>query len=345
MEKILLGFFASFVISFLVIPIVIRIAKRKNILDTPKQRSVHSESIPTLGGLAFLLSSIIVLLIWGEFQSDIPMRNIIIALVLLGVIGISDDLLDLLPLKKLMGQIAVSTIVVASGVRITSFYGILGINTLPEVASIPFTIFTFLVIINAFNLIDGINGLASSIAIVSSCCFGVYFYQIDAFNLTLISFTLTGSLIAFLRYNLSPAKIFMGDTGSLILGFINAILAVYFIEFNYSEQSKLCLDSAPTLAISFLIYPLFDLLRSFSIRIKNGKSPFSADQNHIHHLLLKAKASHRKSTFIIVLFSITTIGIALLVKPYGNYAVGFSSLALCLLFVFGIQLIIKRSNE
>jgi UDP-N-acetylmuramyl pentapeptide phosphotransferase/UDP-N-acetylglucosamine-1-phosphate transferase len=207
--------------------------------------------------------------------------------------------------------------------------GIFGVYELPVTVSYILTIFTILVIINAYNLIDGIDGLAAGIGVIASFTFGIFLYMVENTVLATLSFALCGSLIAFLYYNLSNAKIFMGDTGSLIVGLILSILAINFIEANInnpktSEElseflqlhfniSNISIDlskSAPAIAIGILIIPLFDTLRVFFFRIIRRTSPFRPDRNHIHHKIIALGLNHKKASFILYFVNIIFIALS-----------------------------------
>ena len=193
-----------------------------------------------------------------------------------------------------------------------------------------------LTIINAYNLIDGIDGLASIVAILALATYSAVFYLTENFLYVFISLTLNGSLLAFLSFNLSSSKkIFMGDTGSLILGFMIGILTLKFLTLSPDSCKKLpfLLENIPLIAFSILIIPLFDTARVFGIRIVNKKNPFSADRNHIHHILIDSfKLTHKKASFIIGAFNLVFVIITILL---GGIFYNFS-----LIFFLGISLLI-----
>ena len=333
-ENIFSSLITSLVLTFVIIPSLITVARVRNLYDDPNSRSSHTKAIPTLGGVAFYVSIVFSLSFWGDFSIDPIIQYIMAAMTIVTFIGLKDDLLGLEPFHKLMGQLFASMVLVIwGGIRITSLYGIFGVGELPYIISVVFTIFTILVIINAFNLIDGINGLSASIGIIAALSYGIWFYLVDdTSQMTLLAFTLVGSLIAFLRYNLSPSKIFMGDTGSLLVGVIMSVLAIRFIEANGHIDNEYVFQSAPALAMGIIAYPLFDLLRSFTIRLSKGHSPFKPDRNHIHHLLLDNGFSHSLSTFIIVLFNIILIFVIFIFNKLGIYILGLIIMSSLLLF-------------
>jgi UDP-N-acetylmuramyl pentapeptide phosphotransferase/UDP-N-acetylglucosamine-1-phosphate transferase len=172
-------------------------------------------------------------------------------------------------------------------------------------------------IINAFNLIDGINGLASSLSIISCTFFGLVFYFTNEISYSILSFTLVGALISFLAFNLTPAKIFMGDTGSLFLGLINSVLVIKFINAGEINTEVVKFSENALIGFAVLFLPLVDTLRVFAIRVISGKSPFYSDVNHIHHLLLRRGLSHSQITFFLSLLSIAYIVLAINIQELG----------------------------
>ena len=198
--------------------------------------------------------------------------------------------------------------------------------------SIALTVFTIIVIINAFNLIDGINGLSGSLGILITVVLGTWFYEIQRLEISIVAFALAGACLAFLRFKITPAKIFMGDTGALLLGLVCSILAILFIELhNDLEGSIFYIKSAPSFAIAVLILPLFDTLRVFTLRILKGRSPFYPDRTHIHHLLLDTGLNHMQSTIFLLFVNIAFIIFAFYFQTLGNLSL--------LIFIIGISMV------
>lgn len=310
----LASFLTSLVITFTAIPAVIRVANLKHLFDEPDERKIHKSSTPTLGGIAIFAGMIFSLTFWSSQKEIIELQYIISSIILLFFIGLKDDLVNLVHYKKLIGQLMAAFILVHwADIRITSFFGLFGINDLNLIASYAFSIFVMVVITNAVNLIDGIDGLAATVGIVATLTFGTWFYLVDQTQYMILSGSVLGALVGFFHYNKSPAKIFMGDTGSLILGITMSILAIKFIEMNrvLSLEDDYKIRGIPVVAISILIIPLFDTLRVFAIRILQGKSPFNPDRNHLHHMLVDLGFSHMKATSLLALFNICMIGISL----------------------------------
>jgi len=300
----------SFIITFLAIPSIIKLAEIKHLFDEPGERKEHKTRVPTLGGVAIFAGMIFSLTFWSTQKEIVELQYIISSIIILFFIGLKDDLFNLVAYKKLVGQLAAAFILVHwAGIRITSFFGIFGIHELDFFSSYFFSIFTMVVITNSFNLVDGIDALAGSLGITAACAFGSWYFFAGQTQYVVLSSSLVGSLIAFLYYNRTPAKIFMGDTGSLIVGIILSILAIKFIEMNrvMPIDGPYKIRKVPVVTIGILIIPLFDTLRVFAIRVLQGRSPFSPDRNHLHHLIVDLGYSHLKSTSLLISFNLMVI--------------------------------------
>lgn len=310
MFDVILSLSLSFAITFLSIPVIIRVAEMKKLFDVPDARKVHINPIPSLGGLGIFAGFILAILISLPPGSAPEFQYYIAAAFIIFFLGIKDDILVISPVKKFIGQLLAAFIIVyKGGVQIKSMHGFLGVYDMPEMFSLALTYFTIIVIINSFNLIDGIDGLAGSLAVLSASLFGLYFIAVEQTSYAILSFALSGSMLAFLIFNFSPARIFMGDTGSLLTGLVAAILVIKFI--NVSDQSSaLPVTAAPAVGFSILIIPLVDTLRVFSVRMLHRRSPFSPDRNHVHHLLLDYGMTHRTITLVLVSLNIVFILIA-----------------------------------
>lgn len=306
----LYSYITSFIITFFAIPSIIRIAEIKHLFDEPGERKTHKVRVPTLGGMAIFAGMIFSLTFWSSQRDIIELQYIISSILILFFIGIKDDLFNLVAYKKLIGQLAAAFILVHWGdIRITSFFGIFGINDLSLINSYLFSIFTIVVITNSFNLIDGIDCLAGTVGILAASVFGYWYFLSGQTQYVILSTSLIGSLLAFLYYNKTPSRIFMGDTGSLMVGIVLSILAIKFIEMNrvlpLDAPNKIA--KIPVVTIGVLIIPLFDTLRVFSIRMLQGRSPFSPDRNHLHHLIIDLGFTHIQATAILLIFNLLTI--------------------------------------
>ena len=296
-------------------------------MDEPGVRSSHLRKIPNLGGIALFYSIGVCASIFA-YELFNSFRFLFASLIILLYIGVMDDIVVMRAYKKLLAQVIVSVImVIGSDVRIRSFFGLFGIYELNYWFSIIFSVVTFIILINAFNLIDGIDGLAGSYSVACSLFFGVSYYRLGEYNfpLVVLAAVTIGSVLAFLYYNFSNyriKKIFMGDTGSMLLGFLLAFTAICFINIFYVKLSsgapRYHLKSAPVIAVAILILPIIDTLNVIIVRFLNKKSPFEADKNHIHHKLLALGLTHRRSTFYIMVFYMFIVMAAYFLRHIDN---------------------------
>lgn len=342
MYEILLSFITAFIPSYFVIPSLINVAKVKHLCDEPGARRSHTESTPSLGGVAIFVGTVFSVIFWTPFDIFGEMQYNLCAFIIIFLIGIKDDILPMSPYKKLVGELMAAGIVTfKSGVKITSLHGFFGISEIPDWFSIILTIFTIIVIINAFNLIDGINGLSGSVTTVIAITFGTWFFLVDHLSLAILAFALAGATTAFLKFNFTPAHIFMGDTGALFLGLVCSILVIKFIGINHTITSPYAFSAGPAVAIGILILPLFDTARVFTIRILRGRSPFSPDRLHLHHLLVDFGFSHMQATAALV---VTTLSFITFVFVFRNMAT-FKLLLLVLGLAVIMSFILQRSVE
>ena len=327
---LLLTFGVSFLVTYLSIPSILGVARERKFFDEPNIRKSHIKKIPTLGGVAIFAGITIAAGSFINYSLVPSLQYILVACIIIFFIGLKDDILSIAPLKKLMGQIAAALVlIIPENLRFSSLHGFLkmdfwgisfdGIYHIPEIAGILLTLFVIIVVINSFNLIDGIDGLAASVGIVVSAFFGIWFFISGNIEYCLISVAMFGALLGFFRYNMfgGKNKIFMGDTGSLIVGLMMAVQLIMFNEKNIGYTSAFSIKSAPAVSFAVLIVPLYDTMRVFLIRMLRGRSPFSADKNHLHHCLLKLGCSHIQTTLIIVLANLFFITLALLLQNIG----------------------------
>ncbi len=321
MKEIILGFITSFFVVLLATPSLIKVAKMKHLVDEPsEERKTHKTSVPTIGGIILFAASVFAYALWFpsdnmsyfgslvEFSESVKeFKFLIAAAILIFFMGVKDDIIGVAPVKKLVSHIIVGFIlVVMSDIRITGMHGVFDLYELPYWASVLLSVFTYIVVVNAFNLIDGSDGLAAGIGLITSCFLGIWFYTSYQYDMSLLAFVLAGSLSAFLVFNFNPARIFMGDSGSLFIGAFTFVMAIKCIETDTKVVPTLVDGmSAPVYAMAVLAYPLIDTLRVFSIRIVNGLSPFAADRNHIHHKLIDKGYSHAQTALILYAVSIS----------------------------------------
>lgn len=336
-----LTFVTALTITYLSIPSIIKVADEKHLYDLPNEiKTSHNTGIPTLGGIAIFGGTIITGTFFIEYNSTPQFNYTLCAITLLFFTGVKDDVIPLTPRKKFIAQIISAGILVfKANIRLTSLYGLFGIQTLPYWASVSISLFTIIVVINAFNLIDGINGLTGGVGIIVNLTFAYFFYHIQELGWAIFTLALCGSLVAFLRFNFAN-KVFMGDTGSLLVGCISVVLCISFIE-HPEIQKKYSNSFIPVFAFCVLIIPLFDTLRVFTIRILNKKSPFKGDRKHLHHILVDGGLAHWQASTIMYLANISIILLAYSLKHISALLLLFSVLALCLLLSLVLVVIHK----
>ena len=335
--NILYSFLSALFISYIAIPKLIQFALKLKLLDTVGDRSSHKVSTPFFGGIAIFTGVICSLLFWADNFENI--QYTLVSILIVFIVGLIDDLRSITAFKKLIGQILATLVLILLGdLQIDNMHGVLGIYELPIWASVSFTIFVVIVITNSFNLIDGIDALAGGLGLISSLCFGVIALLMDQIDIALISFTLIGALLGFLKYNSFPARIFMGDTGSLVVGMILSILAINCIKYGLVSENYSYPNIGPLLAISFLSVPLFDSLRVFIVRVIKGNGPLTAARDHVHHSLIDLGAGHKYTSLILYVVSVITILFTYLLLIF-NININFS-IAILTVFSFLLWLIL-----
>ena len=342
-EKVIAGgvMVLAYAISFFSIPVIIRAAKRRNLFDHPDySRKIHSESIPTLGGVAIFLAFLLSFAVSPWSDSFTGFSFLVAALLILFFVGLKDDLVSLSPGVKLGAQLsAIGLVMYGSDMMITDYHGVLGLAGIPYWIAMPVTFFTIIVVINAINLIDGIDGLAGGIGTIASLLFGVGFLYTGQWPMGIFSLCLAGALLGFLWYNFSPASIFMGDTGSMLLGFLLSIQAIAFLKLGSAPIFvELFGNAGPVLTVSILAFPLFDTLRVVVKRYRRGDSIFTAGQDHIHHEFLRMGFSHKSTAVLLYLMSIFIVSFTVILSQVGM------NVNLLLGAVIGMCLVIYPTN-
>lgn len=284
-------------------PSVIWIGKAKGLVAKVKDRSSHKDPTPLVGGIPIMIAilfSTLVLLpsdMWGNLQ------YILAAMIIVFLVGLRDDIRDISPRIKMTGQvIAILILVTKGGVRLESFYGLFWQDwAFPVPVSMLLSGFTLLVISNSLNLIDGINGLAGTIGTIVSCTLGIWFFMVEEIYLGLLAMATAGSLLGFLRFNMDPARTFMGDSGSLVIGLLLGVLAIKFIDIASTVEvaAKYHFSNPVAVCMGIFVIPLFDTIRVFVTRMLRGVSPLKPDRRHIHHLLIDSGFKHLEATTIL----------------------------------------------
>lgn len=322
--KLIFSGIISFGIVFITIPTILTVSHSKKLFDEPSGRRVHKKSTPTLGGLGIFFGIILTFMLYSDlYPSSATIPFLMTSALIIFSIGIKDDILVTAPIIKLLGQVLTAVIIVVLGkVIITDFHGFFGLHPEP-VFSIFFSILFFVFIINGFNLIDGVDGLAAITGIITLSSFTTWFIINENETMSVLGVIIIGSLVAFSYYNMfsKRQKIFMGDTGSLLIGFFVAFFAIAFMESNIACQKPLNsinMTSAPAVAFGVLIVPIIDTLRVFFFRISRGHSPFHADKTHVHHRLLALGLTHIQISILVGFVNIIFVTTSFLLKDFGT---------------------------
>ena len=340
LENDLLCFAISVLIAGILIPKITLIAFRRNLFDEIDERKIHRGVVPRLGGIAFFpaflfsLTLVVALnlrlgsapmidAIGGAF---VPIYFEICAIILLYLVGIADGLIGVRYMAKFVVQIVCAILLACSGMYIDNLYGILWLNELPDVLAWLFSILVTVYVVNAINLIDGIDGLASGLSSIALIFYAVVFFNGGEFIYSLLAVASAGTLFPFFYYNVfgdvtKQKKIFMGDTGALTTGMVLVFCAIAVM---CAKPDFLTVDYNPAIvALSPLIVPCFDVFRVYFHRVKKGRNPFLPDKCHIHHKILALGMNQAAALLTILGVSIAFIGINVLVSPFTNPTIIF----------------------
>lgn len=301
-------FTAGFVMTYFLTPVVIQVVKVKRLYEKLSERSSHSVHVPSFGGVTFYVVFIIAISVAEQFFMIGRAVYLVPAATIMFVVGLKDDLTGISPFNKIMAQIMATTLLfLSTDFQITDLHGFLGLHNASPLLVVPLSYAVVIFFINAYNLIDGIDGLASSLAAFYFTAFAFTFLILKDWALLSVSVCLVGVFIAFLRYNLSSdKKIFMGDTGSLFIGFILVAFVIHLMASDYSGKLILKDANLGVFLIALLFIPVLDSIRVFVARSVEGRSPFAPDRNHIHHLLMdRYNLTHRQTTARILLINIS----------------------------------------
>jgi UDP-N-acetylmuramyl pentapeptide phosphotransferase/UDP-N-acetylglucosamine-1-phosphate transferase len=299
-------------------PTLILVAKLKRLVDEPEgDRKLHTRAVPTIGGVAVFfgfLASVTLFLPTVILNSEAGEHwgAALTALIALFFVGLKDDLVGLSPSKKLLVHLLLGGLLIfEGGFRITTFNGLFGIHEIPFYASSAFSLFVYIVVVNAMNLIDGVDGLAGGFGVISSLAFGALFAATGQTPSAVVAFALAGALAGFLRHNWHPAKIFLGDGGSLQVGLLAYVFAVQCINLDEALlPDVLASVPSPVIAMTVLSYPLVDTLRVFTLRVLKGRSPFAPDRNHLHHRMMALGWGHRRTSSTVYAYTLLMAGLA-----------------------------------
>jgi UDP-GlcNAc:undecaprenyl-phosphate/decaprenyl-phosphate GlcNAc-1-phosphate transferase len=339
----------SITFSIYSIPRIIYVAKRKRLFDLPdNERKMHEFIVPNLGGVGIFLAFITAGSLVVNPAEFYKWNYIVCAALILFITGLTDDLINISPSKKFAAQfVAAVVMALFADIRVTSLYGILGVHDLPYWLSVSFTIVGCVFVTNAFNLIDGIDGLAGSIGVLCTLSLGILFALQNQVSAACISFCMVGAIVGFLRYNISPAAIFMGDTGALVIGFIISLLCILFVN-TYDPHNLISpvvhsSNGALIVVLCIMFIPVFDSFRVFATRAMKGRSPFSADRNHLHHFLLDLGFSHTRTVLIIVMSNLLIIALGLYVQDH-NTNIALAYILIVAFILFGVLYVARRNR-
>lgn len=344
--------FKDFGVAFLstigVLPFIIWYFNKKNIHDEPGGRKVHKTVKPSMGGLG-IFAGVLIAMSTSTIQDHFYYsKYVLLAASIMLITGMLDDIWNLTPKSKLLGQIPAALLLIHFvDIRIYSFHGFLGIYEIPDYVSYPLSIFTYVALVNAFNLIDGIDGLAGSLAVIFFTVSGVWLV-LAGHNLVGFAYlALVGAILGFLVFNWEPSRIFMGDTGSLFLGFMMSAGVLYFINASATLEigHPLRFENSVTAGICFIIVPLVDTLRVFTIRVSQGRSPFSPDQNHLHHRLLKLGFNHASAVLTLGSVNVFFIMLAFAGKNFSDNVMFPIVVATVALLLKVLSIATKRKEE
>ena len=338
----------SFLLGWIGMPVVVRIAKAKGFVVRPNKRMSHTGEIPNIGGINICFSVMLTYLVF-EYNHLAQSQFFLIGLFTIMVVGFIDDVLVLSPMAKLLGE-ALSGIALIgfANIWITNLHGLFGIYEIGLIPSYLLSLFILIAIINAINLIDGVDGLASGLGILYCLFFAIYFNLVGDIDWSFLAICMIGALAVFFIYNVfgKKGKIFMGDSGSLLLGYLVTAFVFHFCEMNAYDDipEAYRISAAPAVAICVLTVPIFDTIRVSITRIKQHRSPFQPDKNHIHHLLLRTGLNHIQTTCVLLSVSLLFIGLAIIGRNWNMWLLLFCDFALATALTLILWRIINRQN-
>lgn len=308
---IVTAFIASLLSVIWIHPLIVRIARDKNIVDNPNARKLQAVPIPVLGGVAVFFGMIIGIAFTSEQAECMTLLPVIISMMIMLYTGTIDDIISLTPRLRFLLEIGVVLLLIfTTNMHIDDFHGLWGIHSVTKAVAIPLTVFAAVGIINAINLIDGVNGLSSGFCILASTAFGAFFYATNNAPMVVLATVSVGSLIPFFLHNVfgKKSKMFIGDGGALVMGLVMSTFVV-----NTLSTDATALVNIPStfglipFTLAVLIIPVADTLRVMTSRIARGTSPFHPDKTHLHHLFIGLGFSHAGTTIMILLLSILII--------------------------------------
>ncbi len=361
---VLCGWLLAMVLGIWIIPRILFISHKKHLYDIPNERKMHSVPIPRLGGLSFFpVILIVVCFVLGmRYYTGYPIENLdptdlmcellffIVGCMMLYLFGAADDLVGVGYRHKFLAQLVAASLLVIGGEWLDSLGGLFGIYALPIYVGVPITLFVVVFVTNAINLLDGIDGLASGLCCIALVILGILCAVQDEYVFALIAMTTFGVVIPFWVYNVfgnasRGQKLFMGDTGSLILGYIISLLVIHISD-SKPQSESIAENTYLLLSFSTLIVPLFDVVRVVLHRLRERKNPFLPDKNHFHHKLLRTGMRIRMVMITIIFIAVAFILLNLCMIQYVNITlVLLSDVVIWILMQLGINKAIQRKKN
>jgi len=325
----LISFLIAISLSMMLIPLLVRIAPSIGLVDLPGPRKIHTHVVPRVGGIAIFLGSIIPLLIW--LPKNQMFFALLSALLVLFLFGVWDDKSDIDFRVKFFGQIAAAAILVYWGDIYIHQFPFFEDNEIPQGLTRLFTVFLLVGVTNAVNMADGLDGLAGGTSLLAVGCMTVTAYLAQDVHVVVFGLALIGATLGFLRFNTYPARLFLGDSGSQLLGFCSGVICILV-----TQNSNTALS--PMMAVMVLGLPLLDMFTVMVIRISEGRSPFSADKKHIHHMFLDIGFSHREAVYVVYTIQIALVLSAFLLRYATDELVLIVYLGFCITLLSMIAL-------
>lgn len=335
----------SFFVALLLFPVFIKILNQWKLFDSPGRHKIHEKFTPSMGGVPIVLGVAFSLVLALSVPDLSSLRYFLIALMLMFMTGLRDDILTLTPTQKMVGQILPIIILVVFGqTALTSLYEVFPTVLFHQYLAWVISVFTILILTNAYNLIDGVDGLAGSIGLLVLLALGVWFFQTGNDLLALLALSFAGSILAFLFFNWQPSRIFMGDTGALTIGLLLSFFVISFINANYNltPEHPVKFRASISTAVCILIIPIFDTLRVIILRLRQFQSPFRADRNHLHHQFLSLGFSHAQTVGFIVSINLFFVTLAWILRSQPDHVILPIVVALCLTINFLLKYFQRR---
>jgi len=340
-EIMLLAFTVSIIVSVISTDHIIGFSNRQGIVDAAgEERKIHKKSVPNMGGVCVFIASMFAYFTFSDYI-NVPRPDKLFSIsILLFFIGLKDDMEPVHPWKRFIYEfLCAFFIIYVTDIRIPRMFGILYIDVLPYWASFGLTSIFIVACINAYNMIDGIDGLLGSISLLGTIVFGIMFYDVGEWLWALLCVSIAGALIGFLIFNWNPAKIFMGNGGAMFMGTIFACMAVRIMQLDHIQGSFFTVSTPITIALGVVAIPIVDMLSVFTIRILHKQSPFKADRRHTHHKLLDLGLKHWQAVLVLVFTNILIIGFAYIVQGTGALRSILFTLGFCILLALTLHFI------